>query len=181
MRSLLMFLYFLYIFLLFLPTSSWSIIIFTSNHQISNEVWVRQLCGVNGDKELCKPFFNNFFEVLFSDIVVVVKFFFSFIGARSNINKMPICMRFHKRPEPVQVVWCHTREGLNIPPKMKVIGMKYCVWLPLLSHIAQIPEHGELRSKQLEWIDVREGHTFRHSQVVNAMRIKSQLKWNSYP
>ena len=71
-------------------------------------------------------------------------------------------MELHKRPEPVQGVRCHTREGLNIPPKLQVVGMKYCVQLPLFSHIVQIPEHGELCSEWLEWLDVREGHTFHY-------------------
>jgi hypothetical protein len=98
-----------------------------SNHRVSNEVWVRQLCGVSRDKEFCRPVFNDFFQFLYSELVVVLKFLFSFIDAHNNINKMPIYAELHKRPEPLQGVQHHTREGLNIPPKLQVVVMKYYV------------------------------------------------------
>jgi hypothetical protein len=40
--------------------------------------------------------------------------------------------------------------------------MKKIVRLPLFVNITQIPKCGELRGKWLKWLDVREGHTFRH-------------------
>jgi hypothetical protein len=40
--------------------------------------------------------------------------------------------------------------------------VKDCIRLPLFSHIARVPERGELRSKWLEWLNVWEGRTFWH-------------------
>jgi hypothetical protein len=40
--------------------------------------------------------------------------------------------------------------------------VEYHVRLPLFSHIARVPEHGELHSEWLEWLNVWEGRTFRH-------------------
>ena len=39
--------------------------------------------------------------------------------------------------------------------------MEYHVQLPLFSHIALIPVRSEIRSEQLEWLNVREGRTLR--------------------
>jgi hypothetical protein len=40
--------------------------------------------------------------------------------------------------------------------------MKYYVLLPLFSHIARVPERGELRRKWFEWLNIREGCTFQN-------------------
>jgi hypothetical protein len=98
-----------------------------SNHQTSNEVGVRQFFLVDWYKELCGPFLSDFFQVLLCELVVGLKLFFTSVCVRSDINKMPIYVELHKGPEPVQSVRHHTREILNIPLQLQVVGMEYSV------------------------------------------------------
>jgi hypothetical protein len=75
---------------------------------------------------------------------------------------MPICAELHKGPKTIQGVRCHTRKRINSHLQLQVVGMEYYIRLPLFPHIALILECGELHSKLLEQINVREGCTFHH-------------------
>jgi hypothetical protein len=82
------------------------------------------------------------------------------ISMHGDINEVSIYMELHEGSEPMQGVWHHARDSFDSPLQLEIICMKYYVRLPLFSHIAQVPEHGELHIKRLKRLNVQEVRTF---------------------
>jgi hypothetical protein len=80
----------------------------------------------------------------------------------SDINEVLICTELHERYESVQGVQCHARDNFNGTLQLHVVCMEYYVRLPMFSHIVRVLERGEIHSEWFEWLNVREGCTFRH-------------------
>jgi hypothetical protein len=84
------------------------------------------------------------------------------IYVRGDINEVSIYEELHEGSEPMQGVWCHVRDNFDSPLQLDIIGMKYRVRLPLFSHIARVPKHGECLSEQIKQRNFWEGRTFQH-------------------
>jgi hypothetical protein len=83
-----------------------------------------------------------------------MKLFFMLVFSHNDINEVLICMEIHERYESVHGVWHHTRENYDGPLQFHIVCMEYCVRFPLFSHIARVPERGELHNEWFEWLNV---------------------------
>jgi hypothetical protein len=84
-----------------------------------------------------------------------------------NIGEVAVCAKFHQRSKPMKYVLGDSRCRLNFILQLVEVGVEYNIGLPLLVHVARVPQRTKLR-----------GYS---SQAMKAMSMRNQLKWNSYP
>jgi hypothetical protein len=90
-----------------------------------DEFKVRQFFLVDSYKKLCKTILIYFFHVLLNEFKIRLDLFFMFVSMRSDINKMSLCVELQKWSEHVKGVRCHTRERLNSPLQLQVVGLEH--------------------------------------------------------
>jgi hypothetical protein len=64
-----------------------------------------------------------------------------------DVGKVTICTEFHQRSKPMKCVGCDARCRLNGIIQLSVVSMEYSIGLPLVFHVARVPQRAELHGQ----------------------------------
>ena len=76
------------------------------------------------------------------------------ISVHCDIGEVAVCAKFDQRYKPMKCVWCEARCILDCILQLFLISVEDDIGLPLLVHVAGVPQRTKLRNQWFEGFDL---------------------------
>jgi hypothetical protein len=82
------------------------------------------------------------------------------ISARCDIGEVEVHVEFDKTYKPMKCVWCEAQCRMDCILHLVVISMEDGIGLPLLFHVARVPQCTEICGQWFEGFNLQKSGTF---------------------